>query len=136
MLDRAVEELRATPGIMSVRRSPVYETAPVGFLDQPPFLNAVAELQTTLGPLQLFLRQKQIEAQLGRTATFRWGPREIDLDLLLYDEETIRRRGLVVPHPAMFERAFVLIPLRDLRPDLRDASGRSLDEILARLAVR
>lgn len=130
---RAVESLGAAPGVHAVRLSPLYETAPVGYLEQPAFLNAVAEIQTSLGPIQMFLLLKRIEVELGRTPTFHWGPREIDLDLLLHPEGPVLRRGLAVPHPAMFQRAFVLAPLRDLRPDFRDPDGRDLDCLLARL---
>lgn len=130
---RAVESLGTAPGVHRLRLSPLYETAPIGYLEQPPFLNAVAEVQTSLGPVQMFLLLKRIETDLGRAATFRWGPREIDLDLLWHHAGPVQRRGLVVPHPSMFERAFVLTPLRDLRPDFRDADGRDLDRLLAGL---
>ena len=130
---RAAELLGAAPGVARVRLSPIYESAPVGYLDQPPFLNAVAAAATRLGPLQLVLALQLIERAIGRTRTFRWGPREIDLDLLLYDGRAIQRRGLTVPHPAMHERAFVLVPLRDLWPDYRDPTRGSIDEMLAPL---
>lgn len=112
-LRRAVERLDASDGVDVVRTSSVYETDPVG-PPQPDFLNAVAEISTDLGPHELLARCKAIEAELGRTPGERWGPREIDLDLLLYGGERIDTGELVVPHPRMNERAFVLVPLREL----------------------
>jgi 2-amino-4-hydroxy-6-hydroxymethyldihydropteridine diphosphokinase len=112
-LRRAVELLDASDGVAVVRTSSVYETDPVG-PPQPDFLNAVAEISTDLGPHELLARCKAIEAELGRTPGERWGPREIDLDLLLYGDERIDTGELVVPHPRMNERAFVLVPLREL----------------------
>lgn len=130
---RAIQILASSPGVSDVQVSSLYETAPVGYLEQPPFLNAAVGFRTTLGPIQLLLLLKQIEQRIGRTPTFRWGPREIDLDLLLYGNQRIERRGLSVPHPAMYERAFVLVPLSEIAPEHRDADGRSLDQILDRL---
>lgn len=131
---RAMDLLAATPGVHGLSRSSLYESEPWGFLDQPPFVNAVARVMTDLGPLQLFVALRRIESKLGRTPTFRWGPREIDLDLLLYGDCQIRRQGLIVPHPSMHQRVFVLEPLRELRPDYRLPSGVAIDEAIARLA--
>lgn len=133
MLRRAVQRVAAAPGIQVVRSSAVYETAPWGYLDQPPFLNAVIELTTTLGPLQLIIALQATERNLGRTTTWRWGPRQIDLDLLLYGDQCLTRRGLQVPHAAMHQRAFVLAPLRDLRPDYLGPNGAAIDNLLDRL---
>ena len=134
-LRRAVALLSEAPESRVTRTSAVYETAPWGFLDQPAFLNAAAEVETALGPIQLVTALQTIERALGRTATFRWGPREIDLDLLLYGEQRFNRRGLTVPHSAMFERAFVLAPLADLRPEYRGPNGEPISVTLARLGA-
>jgi 2-amino-4-hydroxy-6-hydroxymethyldihydropteridine diphosphokinase len=133
MIYRAVDRIVTTPGVRGVVLSSLYHTEPWGFTRQPSFVNAVARVTTTLGPIQLLLILKGIERDLGRTRTFRWGPREIDLDLLLYGNRQIVRPGLVVPHPSMHERAFVLLPLRELWPDYRCPSGCSIDEALAAL---
>ncbi len=113
-IQRAVDLLAQTPGIVAVECSPVFETEPVGLRDQPWFLNLVAGFETTLSPEALLLRLQQIEQELGRTRTVHWGPRTIDLDLLVQEGETRSGSGLVLPHPRMFERAFVVEPLRRL----------------------
>lgn len=99
--------------------SPVYASAPIGFADQPDFWNLVARVHTTLEPDRLLAAVKQIEAELGRTPTFRNGPREIDIDILLYDD-VVRTADPIIPHPRMHERAFVVRPLADLDRSLRD----------------
>ena len=118
-LRRAVAELRETQGIEVVAASSVYETDPVG-PPQPGFLNAVVELETDLGPHDLLRRLKEIEASVGRLARERWGPREVDLDLLLYGDDLIDTDDLKVPHPQLRDRAFVVVPLRELDPSLAD----------------
>ena len=102
-----------------IRVSSLYETAPVGVTDQPDFLNAVAAVQTGLGPLETLDALLHIENQMGRVRTERWGPRVIDLDLLLYGGERVSSPGLTVPHPRLRERAFVLVPLAEIAPELR-----------------
>jgi 2-amino-4-hydroxy-6-hydroxymethyldihydropteridine diphosphokinase len=97
--------------------SRVYASEPVGFRDQPEFWNAVALFETGLTPLQVFEHSQTIERALGRVATFRGGPRIIDLDVLLYDDVVLSSDPLVVPHPRLHERAFVLRPLAELAPD-------------------
>ncbi|MGH7443934.1 MAG: 2-amino-4-hydroxy-6-hydroxymethyldihydropteridine diphosphokinase, partial [Longimicrobiales bacterium] len=99
--------------------SPVYASAPIGFADQPDFWNLVVRVHTTVAPERLLAAVKDIEPALGRTSTFRNGPREIDIDILLYDD-VVRATSPVIPHPRMHERAFVLRPLADLDPTLRD----------------
>jgi len=94
--------------------SNIYETDPVGYVDQGKFLNAVISLQTDLEPLRLLEEMQRIEILLKRTRDVRWGPRTIDIDILLYDNKDIYLQNLIVPHPRMFERAFVLIPLKDV----------------------
>ena len=117
-LRHAVFLLEATDGIELVTESSVYETEPVG-PEQPDFLNAVIEVRTTLSARELLKRLKEIEAEIGRTPSERWGPREIDLDLLTYGRERIEDEDLTVPHPRMGERAFVLVPLAEIAPDVR-----------------
>lgn len=114
---RAVELLGASEGVEVLKVSSLWRTEPWGFHDQDWFLNGVLELETTLGPRELLGLLKAVEVRLGRTPTFRWGPRVIDLDLLLYGQEVIREDGLEIPHPHLHERAFVLVPLAEIAPD-------------------
>ena len=114
-LRQALELLAREPGVELRRVSTVRETEPVGFVDQPRFLNAAAALETTLDPRELLGLLLQVEAELGRTRDGpAGGPRTLDLDLLLYGEEQIDEPGLRVPHPRLLERAFVLEPLEEL----------------------
>jgi len=135
-INQAFERLENSPGVSDAACSSLYYSEPWGFVDQPPFVNAVARVSTDLGPMQLYCLLRRIEGELGRTRTFRWGPREIDLDLLLFGDRRINRRGLVVPHPSMHDRAFVLAPLGELWPDYRSPSGQSIDDMLAALKTR
>ncbi len=123
-LDAALQQLRQTDGIATVVSSTVFETEPVGLTEQPLFLNLVAALETRLSPEELLTVLQRIEQAFGRERTLRWGPRTLDLDLLAFEGETRATTALQLPHPRMFERAFVLAPLCDLleRPTLR-ASG-------------
>lgn len=116
-LARAVESIGALPRTTVTRVSSLYETAPVGYTDQPDFLNIVVELDTTLSPHALLGGCLGIEAALGRRRTFRNAPRVVDIDLLRYDDQTCEDADLVLPHPRMEERAFVLAPLAELFPD-------------------
>ncbi|NLF50960.1 MAG: 2-amino-4-hydroxy-6-hydroxymethyldihydropteridine diphosphokinase [Leptolinea sp.] len=100
------------------KTSRVYETKPWGLADQPDFLNQVWEVTTTLTPLDLLHRLKEIETVLGRKPSVRYGPRLIDIDILLYSNLMFKSNELVIPHPHISERAFVLAPLADLEPDL------------------
>lgn len=133
-LRAALGLLRGTPGITLVEASPVYETEPVGVIDQPLFLNLVAGVATTLHPEALLQRMLEIEQRLGRQRTVRWGPRTIDLDLLWFAGETRAGPGLELPHPRMFERAFVVEPLRALlrSPCFQDSTWA---ELRARVAA-
>ncbi len=115
----ACQELGAHPKISVERLSSLYETAPVGVTEQPDFLNAAAAVRTSLPPDDLLAAMLAIEAHLGRIRNVRWGPRVIDIDMLVYGGETIERPGLVVPHPRLSERAFALVPLAEIAPDLR-----------------
>ena len=113
---RALTELARTPGILAVESSAVYETNPVGVLEQPKFLNLVAGIETTLTPEQLLPVLHSLENAAGRSRAqeIRWGPRALDLDLLLFEVEERAGPDLVLPHSRMWERAFVLVPLREL----------------------
>jgi 2-amino-4-hydroxy-6-hydroxymethyldihydropteridine diphosphokinase len=114
-----------------VAASSVYETAAVGGPAQGDYLNQVVALDTSLAPHRLLNALQEIEKSLGRRRTVRWGPRTLDLDLLLYGESEIDDEELIVPHPRMEERRFVLEPLAELAPELRLPSGRSAREALA-----
>lgn len=94
--------------------SPIYETKPVGYTDQPQFLNLCIEIETTLKPQELLKRCLETEQALHRVRKIRWGPRTLDVDILLYGNEIIEEDNLIIPHPRMVERAFVLIPLNDI----------------------
>lgn len=126
--DHAVKSLAALPGATLRAVSPLYRSTPVGGVAQADFINAVVALEAPAGPdpetgaAALFFALKQIEVALGRQTRERWGPREIDLDLLLFGDQQINRPAdpwLVIPHPEMINRLFVLAPLADLAPDLR-----------------
>ena len=116
-LQAAVNALSLLPGTRVTAISPVYETEPVGYADQPDFLNAVVCVETELSPRALLGACLGIEAALGRVRLFKNGPRIIDLDLLLYEGVTLQTDELTLPHPRMGERAFVLCPFSDIFPD-------------------
>ena len=117
-LRRAFSDLDSLSATRLVRRSPLYGSAPLGPPGQPDYVNAVAMLQTSLGAHALLDALQAIERRHGRERGERWGPRTLDLDLLLYGNEQLDTPRLQVPHPQMHRRAFVLVPLRDLVPDL------------------
>lgn len=124
-----------------VRTSSLYETEPVGFLDQPRFLNAVCEIKTRIPPVQLLVLLKGIEVNLGRTISFRNAPRTVDIDVLLYDDIELTTRELVIPHPRLAERAFVLAPLAELsptlvHPTLKKTAAQLLEEVAGKDGVR
>src|SRR5437588_102970 len=128
-LAAALQRLREVFEITSV--SSVYDTEPVGFADQPRFLNIVLKGQTALDPEALLDYVKQIEAKLGRQPSFRYGPRPIDIDILLYDDLHIEQDNLTIPHPRMAERAFVLVPLAEIAPEsVEPVSGKTAQELL------
>lgn len=132
MLTGALARLDATPGIRVTARSRFYRTPPWGDTNQDWFLNAAAALDTTLPPADLLAACLQVERQLGRVRERKWGPRSIDIDVLAYGQETVADSDLVLPHPFVLERAFVLKPLADIAPDLV-IGGTSVRDALARL---
>lgn len=136
MVDRAIEALDAASDIDVVARASLYETEPVGPVDQPWFLNTVVEIRTTLAPHDLLTQLKEIERDLGRRQHGRrWGPREIDLDLLLYGDSIVETSELVVPHPELPRRRFALAPLAELAPDaVHPGLGRSVERLLRECA--
>jgi 2-amino-4-hydroxy-6-hydroxymethyldihydropteridine diphosphokinase len=129
---RALALLADDPGIRVLAVSSLRETDPVGYADQPRFLNGAAALETELPARGLLDRLLAVERELGRNRSQeqRWGPRTVDLDLLLYGEETIDEPGLTVPHPRLADRRFVLEPLHELAPELTLPDGRSVRDLL------
>jgi 2-amino-4-hydroxy-6-hydroxymethyldihydropteridine diphosphokinase len=130
---QGLAELDAIPQTRVTDRSPLYRTAPVGYADQPAFVNAVARLESSLGAHALLRAMQAIEERHGRRRTFANAPRTLDLDLLLYDEQCFDDDELTLPHPRMHERAFVLVPLADIAPRLRIPGRGALQDLLGRL---
>ncbi|RJX21488.1 MAG: 2-amino-4-hydroxy-6-hydroxymethyldihydropteridine diphosphokinase [Ammonifex sp.] len=131
---RCAVRLLQDPGSIKMKRlAPLYRTAPLGEIDQPEFLNTVAEVATRLSPHQLAARLFQIEDELGRVRERHWGPRVVDLDLLLYDDLVLNEPDLVVPHPRLTERAFVVAPLAVLAPDMPLPGGFTASELAVAL---
>jgi 2-amino-4-hydroxy-6-hydroxymethyldihydropteridine diphosphokinase len=128
-LRRALELLGDADGVEVVAVSELRETDPVGVVDQPLFLNGAVEVDTTRTPRELLDLLLEIERSLGRVREERWGPRTVDLDLLVYGDEDVDEPGLRVPHPHLHERRFVLEPLADLDPEL-EVSGRGAVSVL------
>jgi len=128
----ALRALNEDERVSVLQVSSIYRTPPWGVVDQPDFLNAVAEIDTTLSAHELLQLCLATESALKRERHERWGPRVIDIDLLLYDEERIEERDLQVPHPRMLERAFVLVPLSEIAPELK-LEGRAISDHLLRL---
>jgi 2-amino-4-hydroxy-6-hydroxymethyldihydropteridine diphosphokinase len=125
------DAVSALPGVVVV--STLRETDPVGVIDQPKFLNGVAALETELQPQELLDLLLAVERRLGRERRERWGPRTIDLDLLLYGDEVIDEEGLTVPHPHLHERRFVLEPLAEIAPTLVVPGLGRVEDLLAEL---
>jgi len=134
LLDAALMLMAEAPGVTLKRQSRRYRTPPWGLAEQPDFVNAVAELETTLSPRQLLQLLLDTESRLGRErGGQRWGPRSIDLDLLAYDDVKMQSDELTLPHPRMHLRAFVLIPLLELEPDFEIPGRGSATECLQRI---
>lgn len=130
MLRQAVAQLAEQPAVTVTQISSLYETDPVGYTDQEPFLNMVVQLETELTAMALLDVCQMIEQNLNRKRLVRWGPRTIDLDILLYNQDRIETDRLTVPHPRMNERAFVLIPLLEIDPGLEVAGTIETDGVL------
>jgi 2-amino-4-hydroxy-6-hydroxymethyldihydropteridine diphosphokinase len=131
---RAVDLLAAQPGIEVLELSSLSETEPVGFTDQPTFVNGAVSLETSLSPRELLDALLRVEHELGRVRSGeRWGPRTIDLDLLLYGDEVVDEPGLTVPHPRLLERRFALEPLAELEPGLEIPGRGKVSELLTEL---
>jgi len=129
-LDQAVVNLKSHPQIRLVQISSYYETAPVSYLNQDHFINQVVELETTLPPYELLAHCQQIENRLGRKREIKFGPRTIDLDILLYDDLKLNDELLIIPHPRMTIRAFVLIPLAEIAKNIQ-IEGRTVHELIS-----
>jgi 2-amino-4-hydroxy-6-hydroxymethyldihydropteridine diphosphokinase len=132
-LRRAVDELALVGDLLAA--SSIYETAPFGVTAQPPFLNSCVAIETRLAPREVLERTRAIEKALGRVAGPRWGPRAIDIDILLCGDVILSEPDLVVPHPGLLERAFVLVPLAEIASDrVIPPAGLTVAEALARVA--
>jgi 2-amino-4-hydroxy-6-hydroxymethyldihydropteridine diphosphokinase len=125
--------LDSTANVAVVAASHVYETAPVGPVQQGAFFNQVLEVRTELQPRELLRELKDLERRLGREASPRWGPRVIDLDILLYDSVDVESESLTIPHADMWRRLFVLAPLAELKPELRSPAGVPIADVIAAL---
>jgi len=132
-LRKAVRLLKLK-GINITGRSDIFETHPLGPQDQNRFLNACVIIDSQLSPQSLLIQLKDIEKQIGRVHRGKWGPREIDLDILLYDNDVIDESDLIIPHPEFHKRSFVLIPLEQLTPDwIHPVMGRTIRDLKEKL---
>ena len=131
-LEEAIALLSEHEKISVEKESSIYETVPVGYTDQDLFLNMVVEIHTELSPYDLLYYCQHIENHLGRKRTIRYGPRTVDLDILLYNQESVDDEALTIPHPRMYNRAFVLIPLAEINPNL-SINGTSVEEYIHKL---
>jgi len=130
---RAADLLAAADGVEVVAVAQLRETEPVGLVEQPPFLNGAVAIDTSLPPRALLDLLLEIERSLGRVRGERWGPRTIDLDLLVYGDERVEEQGLHVPHPRLHERRFALEPLAELDPELEIPGLGKVSELIAAL---
>lgn len=131
---RAVQTLRQLPEIELLNRSSLYRSPPMGMAEQPDFVNAVAKISTDLYPMELLVILQEIEQQHQRVRTAqRWGPRTLDLDILLYGDLQMHTKELQIPHPGISEREFVLIPLHEMEEDLMIPGKGSLRELIDKL---
>ncbi len=129
-LAAACKALAATPTIVVRKISSLYRSAPWGGIDQPDFFNAAVEIETLLGARELLDTVKRIERELGRIPTYRWGPRVIDIDILLYGRESIDEPDLVIPHPYLLERPFAYLPLLEIAPEASWPTGQCVRELV------
>ena len=135
-LNLAIDSLSAYPHILVSKRSSFYQTPAIGPGEQPNYINAVAQLDSQLAPLDLLDLLQSIENQQGRVRTVRWGARTLDLDILLYDQLIENSERLTVPHPRMHERGFVLAPLSEIAPDLCLPNGENIQQLLANCSMQ
>lgn len=134
ILEGALKTLEQTPGITIKAKSSWYKTAPVGGPSQPDYLNGAAILQVQLSPQQLLKTLLEIEQEFGRVRQERWGPRTLDLDVLLFDDLILETPDLQIPHPRMTERAFVLVPLAEIAPDwIEPVTGEPISQLAQKL---
>jgi len=130
-LQQALYLLTADGEVSIAQMSSIYESAPFGVLDQPEFLNMVVQVETALLPEKLLNKCLNIENKMGRKRTLHWGPRIIDIDLLVYENVQRMTEDLTLPHPGIVHRAFVLLPMRDVARDLQLPGGQSVESLLA-----
>lgn len=136
MLEAALRRLEASGQLRVVTVSSVYETEPIGYAEQPWFYNLAAEIETDLDPDELLTLTKQVERELNRTREIHWGPRTIDIDILLYDDLVTNGNRLTLPHPEMVGRRFVLEPLVEIAPDLKLPDGRRIADLLPSVSAQ
>ena len=132
-LHAGFEELAMLPDTRLARMSSIYRSAPVGYLDQPDFFNAVAQIETALAPARLLKELLAIENKRGRVREFPNAPRTLDLDIVLYGDAAVHEPELTIPHPRMHERAFVLVPLAEIAPDAIVPGCGRVSELVARV---
>ena len=132
-VEAALRAIAALPGVRLTRRSSCYRTAPVGYAEQPDFINAVCEVESALPPAELLAALLRVEQDFGRVRTFRNAPRVLDLDLLLVEGVSQQDDFLTLPHPRMHERAFVMLPLAEMAPEWRIGTLGTAAELAANL---
>lgn len=133
----AIENLKCAPRVRVIKESAFYETEPWGKTEQPAFINAAVEIETDLAPKELLAFLKNIEEKVGRKARERWGPREIDLDIIFYGDRGIREEGLTIPHPEAHNRRFVIEPIAEMAPEfIHPILKEKVCDILIRLYNR
>lgn len=133
-LEQAIKRLAACTGVFLIERSPYYETEPQGGPPQPRYINAALGIKTNLSPHELLAKTQEIENSMGRIRKQRWGPRTVDIDILLYDDLIIQEEALKIPHPSMHLRQFVLEPLCDIAPRaIHPVLGKTASELLESL---
>lgn len=134
-IKQALSLLARDKRLKLIRLAPLYKTEPMGFIDQDWFINTVLEVETHLGPKVLLHLLQDVEDRMGRARTIHWGPRMIDLDILWYGGKSVNEPDLIIPHLEMLRRAFVIVPLADLSPDLELPGGKRAAEVAAQLSL-
>ncbi len=133
-LNFGLKSLEDDVNISILSYSSIYETSPIGYVDQADFLNMVVEIKTSYDPLPLLHCTQTIQNDAGRKTGIRWGPRTLDLDILLYNQENIEMEQLIIPHPRMYERSFVVVPLKEINPSLYFPSiEKSIEQVYKEL---